>query len=150
MHKKIYIHYGAKKLRHIEPIRNQRFFTKPIGGLWASPIDAIFGWKQWCEREHFRKNTEDNAFKFTVKDDTKVIHIRSIKDLEKLPKLTNYDNLMCYLDFEEIQKYYDAIELHLSEEEQTIENFCNGLYFQLYGWDCDSILIFHDDAIEEI
>ena len=48
------------------------------------------------------------------------------------------------------KSYLDGIELHLSEEEKSIETFCNGLYFKLYGWDCDSIIIFHDQAIEVV
>ena len=149
-----YIHYGSTKLHKIIPIKNIDYFTKPEGGLWASPVDAPFGWKEWCEREHFRETKEDNAFKFRVKDPSKIIHIRDVKDLEKLPrqksKLGLESPTMIYLDFEKIQKDYDGIELHLSEEKQTIENFCNGLYFKLYGWDCDSILIFHEDAIEVV
>jgi hypothetical protein len=147
---KIYIHYGAKEFHKIQPIKNERCFTKPQGGLWASPVDAPFGWKEWCEREHFRENNEDNSFKFVVKDDSKIIHVRDVKDLEKLPKQKDtYDlDIMCCLDFEQIQKDFDGIELHLSEEEKSIETFCNGLYFKLYGWDCDSIIIFHDEAIE--
>ena len=62
-----YIHYGSKKLHKIKPIKNQPYFPKPEGGLWASPVDAPFGWKEWCEREHFRKNSEENSFKFLPK-----------------------------------------------------------------------------------
>lgn len=151
---KEYIHYGATTLHKIEPIKNRPYFTKPEGGLWASPVDAEFGWKEWCERENFRKNSEDNAFRFRVKNPSKIIHIRDVKDLEKLPmqksKFGLKDSLTMVLDFEKIQKDYDGIELHLSEEKLTRETFCNGLYFKLYGWDCDSILIFHENAIEVV
>ena len=152
-----YIHYGSKELHEIQPIKNQEYFTKPKGGLWASPVNAEFGWKEWCERENFRTNTEDNSFKFRVKDDSKIIHIRDKKDLDNLPK--QKDRLgfgespasMVYLDFEKISQNYDGIELHLSEEKlQSIDDYCNGLYFRLYGWDCDSILIFTDKAIEVV
>lgn len=145
-----YIHYGSSKFHSIAPIQNRPMFTKPEGGLWASPIDAPFGWKEWCQREHFRENNEDNSFKFVVKNESKIIHIRDVKDLEKLPKQKDTYGLdsVCCLDFEQIQKDYDGIELHLSEEEKSTETFCNGLYFKLYGWDCDSIIIFHDEAIE--
>lgn len=148
---KTYIHYGATELHEIEPIQNERFFTKPKGGLWASPVDASFGWKEWCEREHFRKNSEENSFRFRVKDESKIIHLYSVKDLDKLPKQKseyNDESLMCILDFEKIQKDYDGIELHLSDESN--HDFCNGLYFKLYGWDCDSILIFNEKAIEVV
>ena len=149
---KTYIHYGATELHEVEPIQNERFFSKPKGGLWASPVDAKFGWDAWCKREHFRNNQKTNSFKFVVKDESKIIHIYSVKDLDALPKQkSEYNGLICTLDFEKIEKDYDGIELHLSDE--TFEDghdFCSGLYFKLYGWDCDSILIFHDQAIEVV
>ena len=55
---KTYIHYGATQLHEIQPVKNERFFSKPTGGLWASPVDEPFGWKEWCEREHFRKTVK--------------------------------------------------------------------------------------------
>lgn len=146
-----YIHYGSTKLHTISPIKNQRWFSKPEGGLWASPVDAKFGWKEWCDREHFRQNSEDNAFRFRLKDGAKIIHIRSVNDLYKLPRQKSKrdeDGLIYALDFEKIEADYDGIELHLSDEDT--HDFRNGLYFKLYGWDCDSILIFHDQAIEVV
>lgn len=147
-----YIHYGSKELYPIKPIKNERHFTKTEGGLWASPVDAKFGWDAWCKREHFRQNDKENSFRFTVKNESKIIHIYSTKDLDKLPKQHDeFHGRMCYLDFEKIQKEYDGIELHLSEEKlETIDDYLNGLYFQLYGWDCDSILIFNEKAIEVV
>ena len=46
------------------------------------------------------------------------------------------------LDFEKLSKEYDAIEVFISKDEQ--------LYWDLYGWDCDSILIMNSDIIEEV
>ena len=46
-----YIHYGSDKfdINKFLPIINQDYdWTKPKqGGIWASPIDAEFGWEQW-------------------------------------------------------------------------------------------------------
>ena len=147
-----YIHYGSKELYPVKAIKNERHFTKPEGGLWASPVDAKFGWDAWCRREHFRNNDEDNSFRFKIKDESKIYHIYSTKDLEKLPKQhDNFQTLTYCIDFEKAEKEYDGIELHLSEEKlETIDDYLNGLYFQLYGWDCDSILIFHEQAIEVV
>ena len=144
-----YIHYGSSELISISHIKNRRGFSKPQGGLWASQVDSKFGWKEWCDREKFRVNTLDNSFKFTLKDDAKIFHIYSINDLKQLPKQRTEFELTWYcLDFEEIEKEFDGIELHLSEEKFEGENFGQGLYFALYGWDCDSILLFHNHAIE--
>ena len=147
-----YIHYGSTTLLPIKPIVNENYFTKPKGGLWASPVNAKFGWDDWCKREHFRKNTKENSFRFVLKDNAKILHIYSVADLDALPKQkVDIDSgLMCYLDFEKIEKDYDGVELHLSEEKFGDNDICSGLYFKLYGWDCDSIIIFHNDAIKII
>ena len=149
---KTYIHYGATELHEVEPIQNERFFSKPKGGLWASPVDAKFGWDAWCKREHFRNNQKTNSFKFVVKDESKIIHIYSVKDLDKLPKQKDeFIGTFTCLDFEKIQTEYDGIELHMSEEKyENGQDICDCLYFKLYGWDCDSILIFNEKAIEVV
>lgn len=105
-----YIHYGSNELNTISPIRNERHFTKPFGGLWASPVNAKFGWKAWCEREHFRKGDMNESFVFKIKDESKIFHIYSTKDLEKLPKQHDeFHGHMCCIDFEEMQKKWEAI-----------------------------------------
>ena len=42
-----YIHYGHNKfdIDRFMPIQNKMFYNKPYGGLWASRIDARYGWK---------------------------------------------------------------------------------------------------------
>jgi len=54
------LHYGFEQLdvSKIEPIRNIPMWHKPAGGLWASPVDAEFGWKDWCEQEEFKFNAK--------------------------------------------------------------------------------------------
>ena len=55
---RVYIHYGSKKFdtERFTPIQNCYPRNKPIGGLWASEVDAQFGWKTWCEGEQYRSN----------------------------------------------------------------------------------------------
>ncbi len=151
MMEKEYIHYGASNLHEISPIKNEHCFTKPQGGLWASSIDAKFGWKDWCLRENFFTGKLERFFTFRLKPDAKIIHIYSIDDLENLPKLKTEFSSWTTLDFEQLAKEYDGIELHLSEEippKKKKKDSWNSLYFELYGWDCDSILIFNDKIID--
>lgn len=153
---KTYIHYGtcAFMLELYEPIKN-RCFVKPEDGLWASPVDAKYGWKEWNENSHFWELSESKSFKFTLTENAKVLHIYSINDLENLPKekipgMLELNMSMVFLDFEALMEQgYDAIELHLSEERSSID-FMKGLYWSLYGWDCDSILIMNPEVIIEI
>ena len=82
-----YIHYGANKFDRSKflPIINQDHdWTKPkSGGLWASSIDAKFGWKQWCESEDFYTERLQESFQFSLLPNAKVCYIRSYKDLYK-------------------------------------------------------------------
>ena len=140
-----YIHYGHKSfdINKFDKLQNESCFVKPLGCLWASRIDAKFGWKDWNEIEHFRECNKNNSFIFKLKNNAKVLEIKNSKDLEKLPKV-NPERLISFicLDFEKIAKKYDAIELFISEDRK--------LYWDLYGWDCDSICIMNPNIIEEI
>lgn len=144
-----YIHYGSTSFQpdKFQPIKNNEWGgTKPIGGMWASPIDAECGWKQWCTSEEFWLDKLDANFEFSLSDDARVFHIKSVKDLKKLPEWKGlFDSTWYCIDFEKAMKQYDAIELHLSDEIK--DDYLNSLYFRLYGWDCDSILIMNPDII---
>jgi len=143
-----YIHYGNKKFdkNKFDEIKNL-LFSKPLGGLWASKVNSEYGWKSWCENVafHLDKYREDNCFKFRLKKNANVLIITKKEELEKLPKQNlpeDYNSLFVALDFEKLAKQYDAMEVLISED--------SGLYWDLYGWDCDSILIMNKDVIEEV
>lgn len=145
--RKKYIHWGSKSFRYsdFEKIRNRQFGnTKPRGGLWASPVDAAFGWKDWCEVEDFRSYGSDTCFKFTLREGSKVLLIDNDDNLVDLPKYVGPDfshTMWVSLDFEELMRQgYDAVELNLSADHR--------LYYSLYGWDCDSILVMNPDVVE--
>ena len=46
------------------------------------------------------------------------------------------------LDFEKIYQKYDAVEINISSDYM--------LYYFLYGWDCDSVLVMNPDVIKEM
>ena len=142
---KTYIHYGhtAFMPEQFCPIRNRYGFTKPYGGFWASPKDAERGWKDWCEAEGFRECKESNAFCFTLRDDAHVLTIVNTEQVRSIPQQHNtiFTSLLWKsLDFEALeQSGVDAVEVSLSADWN--------LYYELYGWDCDSILIMNPEII---
>ena len=158
--KTTYIHYGSSEFHSFFPVVNQPGSNKPLGGLWASAVDAPFSWKKWCEREHWCLYSLKKSFKFQLTDDAKILHIYSASQLDELPqlelpehiKVLDTDLMYTTLDFEAIQKDYDGIELHLSEEIYPDDaNWSyKGLYWKLYGWECDCILIFNTNVINVI
>ena len=144
MQEKIYIHYGHKFFdeKLFVEIKNDNF-VKPLGGLWASAINAKFGWKDWCKDENFRDCTEDNSFKFKLKSGTRVLKIDNAEMLKTLPVIKlPYNFSWVNLDFKKLKEEYDVIEVLISEDNQ--------LYWDLYGWDCDSLLVMNKDVIEVI
>ena len=140
-----YIHYGHKHFSpdSFQPIKNESYRNKPRGGLWASPVDAPFGWKDWCEAEDYSECDERNASTFTLNSKANVYLISSVQDVQAMPRVECEITSMFFPDFEKmLADGWDAIEFHLSE--------CSELYWVLYGWDCDSILVMNPDVVEEI
>ena len=142
-----YIHYGHKEFdidQFVIP-KSRQWHNKPIGGLWASKVDAEFGWKDWCEREDYSLCSDDFSFTFKISDNANILYINCVKDVEKLPDQKTDLSLTCIktVDFEElIANGIDAIEFNISNDWD--------LYMALYGWDCDSTLILNPNIIEII
>lgn len=138
-----YIHYGSNHFdtTRFRPVLNTSCFNKPIGGLWASSQDTEFGWKEWCLQEAFKTDCLKKHFSFVLKPSAKVLIIKDTDDLKELPRICD-DSFWVCLDFEQLAKHYDAIELKLSN--------CPDLYFALLGWDCDSLLVMNPDMIKVI
>lgn len=148
----IYIHYGSIHFDPTKgfPIENRKCWNKPKGGLWASRIDASFGWKDWCREECFRECFDSNSFKFTIKDGYSVCTISTMQQLIRLlrqnvkpdPYISEYpvDFVKC------LDMSIDAIELcWYGKEYKDISS--GDLYRALYGWDCDSIVVLNPDAV---
>ncbi len=158
--KPVYIHYGHKEFdkNEFQEIKNKLFRNKPVGGLWASPVNAPYGWKDWSKStgaKDFLQITEDLSFKFTLSSAARVLVISSVADVEKLPtQVCNDDNLkdlvesteatgVKSIDFEKLKNSgYDAVELKFSNDD--------GLYRTMFGWDCDSIVVLNPDVVEPV
>jgi hypothetical protein len=139
----ILIHYGDKSFdpNKFKPIENIGF-VKPRGGLWTSPIDSNWGWKDWCHAEDFRTCKIGNSFTMVLKSDSKVLKIDSLDDLKNIPFIEHFKGIS-YPDFEKISESYDAI--WLTENGQIETRFSSPQH--LYGWDCESVLILNPESI---
>jgi hypothetical protein len=137
---KNYIHYGSQSFDRsvFRPIEN-RGTNKPFGGLWASPVDANYGWKDWTDAEHFCECKESNSFTFTLKPTARVLLIESPDDFSKVvPYARTFLSESAWnIDFLAIAREYDAVEV-------VINGFT---YNAMYGWDCDSIVILNPDVV---
>lgn len=147
---KTYIHYGSKVYdpSRFKEIKNRWCpWNKPQHGtgLWASAVDAEYDWKDWCEDNNFGECIDDESFRFTLKDDTKVFTVKCEEDakrlLSKTGKFYAYSaSLFDGIDFEKLRDFgYDALEIFAGSNRTIYDLF--------YGWDCDSILILNKDVI---
>lgn len=144
-----YIHcgHGSFDLNKFEPIRDRLNFVKPYGGLWASPAYSKNSWSAWCIDNDFNTERLSTYFTFKLKPGTRVVMIKSTKDLENLWRLgyvtidNKYSGHWYYIKFEKLlEDGFDAVEVQMNDS----------LYWDLYGWDCDSILILNPDCIDII
>lgn len=134
------------------PITNEPYpWIKPLGGMWSSPVDSDNTWEDYCRGNYFRLESLDKHFRFILAEGSKVLRIRSNKDLDELYsqgyKRSDFDQYpylhddMYYLDFEKIlANGYDAIQVTMTNE----------TYWSLYGWDCDTLLVLNPDCVIEI
>lgn len=159
MEKTVYIHYGAKKFdtRIGFPIRNANMenaklwfdaITKPQGGLWASPKNALYGWDKAITDIFGQSVDKSKSFLFTIRPNSKVALIQSLKDLKSLPSLPCLWSIigkkLHRIDFEKcLLNGIDAIELDFSSNPAKMDDL-------LFGWDCDSIVILNPDIVEQI
>ena len=138
-----YIHYGHKQFDRgmFQKPRNSTWQNKPVGGLWASAEGAEYGWKAWCEIEDFRVCREDNAFRFELAPTANILCIHSVAAERKLPLVDGKLGFgYRYYDFEKlVANGVDVIDFRLSADRR--------LYWEMYGWDCDCILVLNPDVV---
>lgn len=152
----IYITYGVGEFssEKFNEIANQPFFNKPLGGLWASAVNAPYGWADWCKNNDFGHCEKNNCFRFVLKDGANILQLNSVKDCKKLPRIVperpdlfSIFKHHVYPDFEKMRHDgVDAISFNMSND--STEDMFNTMYFTLYGWDCDCILVMNKDVIQ--
>jgi hypothetical protein len=135
------IHYGSDKFipEKVLPIEND--WVKPKGGLWTSPVDSKWGWKDWNESEQFVECDERNSFTLCLKPDINIFVIDSLEDLKNSP-LIDWHFSKKILDFELIAQSYDAIWLTENGLNETHLSFP----ISLYGWDCETVLVLNSEC----
>lgn len=173
MEKEIYIHYGSKGFdQNLFKERRYMLSNKPDQGLWASKINDEFGWRKWCEKRKYELDLLKQSFKFTISENAKIMQIKGVEVSDELKHYINNGAIGTYLfglyisregdqkmidqkmiDFDRmIKDGYDGIEFTITETPfwNNETDTRNILWDMMYGWDCNSIVIFNPDIIEEI
>tara|TARA_Y100000034_G_C6877385_1_gene401492 strand:- start:727 stop:1161 length:435 start_codon:yes stop_codon:yes gene_type:complete len=134
------IHYGSNEfdIDLFKEPKNGKW-VKPDGGLWTSPLDSVYGWKEWCIAEEFQiESYYKDYIIFDYTGNTFVID--SVADLYKLKYIDTYE-----IDFTDILNEYDAIHLTVKGQERTRHSTLKALY-----WDCETVFIINPKSIKPI
>lgn len=125
------------------------FNNKPKTGFWGSPVDAAFGWKEWCENEEYGDYDFENPIKWKLKEG-KIFQV-DWDDLET-------DEFNRYLIYTKdiFTPNLDFITMH-NDEIIAVEllNASIGHSFlrldrtelMFNSWDCESIVVLDKDCI---
>jgi hypothetical protein len=141
-------HYGNNKYipEKVMPVKNGKWVKPKIGGLWTSPIDSIFGWKDWNQTEQFAECDDRNSFTLRLSDNAKILIIDSLEDLLQAPLIDCECLRNKFLDFEKIATEYDGIWLTEQGQRKTrLSRPAN-----LYGWDCETVLVLNGKCCYQI
>lgn len=142
-----YRHYGSNSYDPLlfGSIQNNKGCAKPEGGLWACDCDCDKPWLDYCQETLFKKDTK-HFFDFTLPN-ANIYHIWCGADIAKLPQ---YEPKMdgshlwppkYFPDFEKMANQgIDAIRYHMSD-------YNSELYYGLYTWDVDCVLVLNPDKI---
>ena len=138
------VHYTLDSNFKLRPIKIEEgeLPIKPKGGIWASPLKARFGWKHWCDVEKFGDISSQYPIIMDL-DTTNFIVIDRGSDLDKLSWYKIFEVLEA-IDFKElVNQGIDGIYLTRRGEAETRFAF----HRNLYGWDCESVLILNERCI---
>lgn len=135
------IHYGSSSfdVGKIRPIINIGR-EKPAGGLWTSPTSSKYGWADWCIDAEYYDCSKKDSFIVQLKSNSRVCIIDSLEDLLELPLIGEFKDK---LDFELLATMCDAIWLTEQGQKETHLSYP----VNLYGWDCESVLIMNPKCI---
>ena len=133
--------------------------SKPKSAWWGSPVDAEFGWKDWCSSEHWLPAkavsfddyfSDSNAIKWKLIDGTKVLNFDTLEDIEFclenkfIVKVIDY--AYCFDFIRLLESGYSAVELkNLDFRYGSILPIALELLFS--SWDCQSIVVLDPSKI---
>ncbi len=146
---KRYIHYNSNaydKERLKKALTTERLYGRSFKphGLWASPVNAEIGWKEWCEDQDFHVDRLEKSFEFTLSPEAKVLTINKLEDAADflIVDYMGWYTTLYNLNHSLIYSRYDAMEVIMSSD-----------YINLHGnnvfnpWDVDSICIWNPEII---
>lgn len=118
------------------PVQNRQH-VKPFGGLWASPVDCAYGWREWCTAEDY--GNLESSFQTLYKGHTLIID--SLADLTDMIWQRTY---YCGWPDYEAMLHEGIAGIYLTERGQIETRFSIP---GLYGYDCECVLVLNPDCV---
>ena len=149
----LYVHYNSNKDKYptyfdpdvFAPIKNfyNICMNKPLHGtgFWASPLMSEYNWKEWCKQNEPEWIYNKSSFCFKLKDDANILRLYSKNDFNDYVENNSEFVYRVYNNY--IFDYKNMVDSGID----AIEVKINGLYFEMYGWDCDSILVMNPAVV---
>lgn len=170
---KKYVTYGFGTIFMADKLKtdlSRIIADKPLKAWWGSPVDADYGWRDWCLDNYFLRFedpdldfeenasnyfSDDNKIIWTLRQKAKVLVINDLEDLYNylelgyiVPKEEQYGYPRYKWDFFKVLRDgYSAIELtdaHLGH------GFRSPLEDLMNSWDCESIVVLDPNDIVPI
>jgi len=117
---------------------------KPDKGFWGSPVDARYGWKEWCENEEFGDYVFKKPVYWTLTSG-KILQVnwdevknKETSNLTKYIKLGDHCSYIV-LDWDKMLK--DGIVAVQLMDGCIGHCFKYDLETHFYAWDCESIVV---------
>ena len=132
------IHYTADTAWQLLPITVANgSHTKPWGALWTSPAGSSHSWAEWCQDNGHRLNKLAVVVTLDVSLERALV-IDSQADLLKMD--WRQDGRYSYPDWESMaNRGVDVVHL--------TANGLNATRYELYGWDCESVVVLNSQAV---
>lgn len=148
--------------------------SKPSGGFWGSPVNAFYGWKDWCIDNEFGDYDFNNPIYWYLKNNTKIFEV----GYDDVTDISESNPLLQFIYNKKSQKYVSDVLIENPELTSTsfgkvwrdicidfnkmksagidaIElmdagighYFINAIEVMFNSWDCESIVVINPEKI---
>ena len=142
-----------------KPVQNEG--RKVEGCLWTSPVKSEYSWIDYIRSCEIRNYAKNEYYELCFKQGTRIAMIENYNDLLNMPYYDEekYCHIQSrYIDFEKLATVCDCLWvttdglLLASYPERTLgtaflQREPHIIEFNLYGWDCETVLIFNPDCV---
>ena len=113
-----------------------RYWIKPDGALYTSPVASIFGWRHWTRDEVFGLGSYRIELEVEV---NRCYQIDSVRDMHRLPwRKHPQTNVLEYVDYQHmLRQGVQCVWLTVDGQWATRSLWPRNLN----GWDCETIAI---------